>query len=501
MDNNRQTIHSECRAKIGLYTVGLRAYWAQFSGLRERMIEYGEHIASQLAANGEVFNYGLVDCSDEGRKAGEYFKENDVDLIFLHSGTYVTSDAVLPVHQICGAPVVVLNLQPTTRINYAETTTGEWLAHCGACPVPEFSNAFERAGIPFRVISGLLGLDYTPSISKTDENTAQRTEAHKAYEQIAQWCRAASVGRMLCQSRFGFLGSNYSGMLDLYSDYTMLQAQTGMHVEIIEMCDLNERVQAVTKEQIDQKLAEIHDMFRLCEDDSADPIAKKPSEEDLVWSATVAAAQEQMVRDYRLDALAYYYHSTQGNPYQDIQSGFIVGHSLLTAKGVPCAGEADMKTALAMKICDTLGVGGSFCEIVTADYENGTILLGHDGPFHIHIARGKPMLRGLGVYHGKQGSGVSVEATVKSGPVTMMGITQTYDGRLRMIISEGEATDDEIMRIGNTQTHVRFKTDIDTYFCTLFRYAPTHHCAMSIGANGELFSKVAELLNMEYVVI
>ncbi len=501
MEQSRQTIHSGCRAKIGLYTVGLKAYWAQFAELRERMIEYGKHIESKLSEHSEVFNYGLVDGSEEGMKAGEYFKKNDVDLIFLHSGTYVTSDAVLPIHQICGAPVVVLNLQPTTRINYAETTTGEWLAHCGACPVPEFANAFERASIPFRVISGLLGLDYTPAISKTDENTAQRNEARKAYEQMQQWCQAAAVARTLRQSRFGFLGSNYSGMLDLYSDYTMLQAQTGMHVEIIEMCDLNDRVQAVTQTQIDQKLSEIHDMFQICEDNSADPIAKKPNEEDILWSATVAAAQEQMVRDYRLNALAYYYHSTPGNPYQDIQSGFIVGHSLLTAKGVPCAGEGDMKTALAMKICDTLGVGGSYCEIVTADYEKGTILLGHDGPFHIHIARGKPMLRGLGVYHGKQGSGVSVEATVKSGPVTMLGITQTVSGKLRMIVSEGEATDDEIMRIGNTQTHVRFATDIDSYFCRLFQYAPTHHCAMSIGANGELFAKVAELMGIECVTV
>ena len=56
-----------------------------------------------------------------------------------------------------------------------------------------------------------------------------------------------------------------------------------------------------------------------------------------------------------------------------------------------------------MKICDILGKGGSFCEIVTADYEDGTILLGHDGPFHLEIAKGKPILRGMGLYHGKQG--------------------------------------------------------------------------------------------------
>ena len=93
---------------------------------------------------GSVF-YGLVDCEQEGLKAGEYFNVQNVDLIFAHSATYVTSASIMPVHQICKAPVVVLNLQPAARINYQKTTTGEWLAHCGACPVPEISNAIGRA--------------------------------------------------------------------------------------------------------------------------------------------------------------------------------------------------------------------------------------------------------------------------------------------------------------------------------------------------------------------
>lgn len=489
------------RAKIGIYSVGLKAYWPQFAGLRERLIDYGKHIAGRIAQTSEVYNYGLVDCAQEGLKAGLYFKQNDVDLVFCHCATYVTSDAVLPVHQACKAPAVFLNLQPTTQINYAETSTGEWLAHCGACPVPEISSAFERAGIPFRVVSGLLGLNETPAISVADENTAGRPEARRAYEQIRQWCAAANVARTLHQARFGFLGSNFSGMLDLYSDFTMLQAQTGLHVEIIEMCDLNERVNQVTEAEVEKKLGEIHEMFTIIGKNSADPIASVPEEDDLRWSARVAAAQERMVQDYDLDALAYYYHSTPENTYQEIQSGFIVGHSLLTAKGIPCAGEADIKTAIAMKICDTMGFGGSYSEIVTADYEEGTILLGHDGPFHIAIASGLPMLRGLGLYHGKQGKGVSVEAKVKSGPVTMLGVTQTGAGKLRMIVSEGVATDGEIMRIGNTQTHVRFPMEIDAYFEKWFQCAPIHHCAMSIGHNAEYFRKVAELLGCECCVV
>ena len=493
------TIKPTPKPRIGLYATGLKAYWAQFPGLRERLVEYGQFIANRLAESAEVHFFGLVDCAGSAREAGEFFNRATVDLVFCHSATYITSDSVLPVHQVCPAPVVVLNLQPAARINYAQSTTGEWLAQCGACPVPEITNAFNRANIPFRVISGLLGLSETPAISLTNENTASRPEAIRAWKEILEYVQAAKVRRTLRQSRFGFLGNNYSGMLDLYSDWTMLQAQAGLHVQILEMCDLDEQLQQVSADEIEQKRREVQAFFQISGDSAADPIARQPTSEQLEWSCRVAAAQERLVKVHDLDALAYYYHGAPGNAYEQLQSGFIVGHSLLTARGIPCAGEGDIKTSLAMKICDTVGAGGSFSEIVVADYIDGTILLGHDGPFHVAIAEGKPILRGMGLYHGKQGSGVSVEAKVRRGPVTLLGVTQTGDGRLKLIISEGESTDGPIMQIGNTQTPIRFPVDPDTYFERWFAEAPTHHCAMAIGHHAGLFKKVADLLGIPAV--
>jgi L-arabinose isomerase len=487
------------RPRVGLYTTGLKTYWAQFPGLRERLTGYGQFIASRLSQWSEVHCFGLVDCADRAREAGEYFNQANVDLIFCHSATYITSDSVLPIHQLCQAPVVVLNLQPAARINYAQSTTGEWLAHCGACPVPEIANAFNRAGLPFRVISGLLGQTETPPQSLADENTAGRPEAVRAWQEIEEYVQAARVRRTLRHSRIGFLGNNYSGMLDLYSDWTMLQAQVGLHVQILEMCDLDMQLQKVTNEEIEQKQAELNDFFQISGDSAADPIARKPSEDQIDWSCRVAAAQERLVLAHNLDALAYYYHGAPGNAYEKLQSGFIVGHSLLSARGIPCAGEGDIKTCLAMKICDVVGAGGSFSEIVAADYLDGTILMGHDGPFHVAIADGKPILRGMGLYHGKQGSGVSVEAKVRPGPVTMLGVTQTGDGRLRMIICEGVATDGPIMQIGNTQTPIRFPADPDACFARWFAEAPTHHFAMAVGHRASLFRKVADLLQIPAV--
>lgn len=490
------------KPRIGVYSMGLKHYWGQFPGLRQRLEDYGTFIAKNTEGFGaEVYFYGLVDCEQEGLKAGEYFNEKQVDLILAHSATYVTSASVLPLHQTCKAPTVILNLQPTARINYDKTTTGEWLAHCGACPVPELSNALHRAGIKCRFVNGLLGLEETPEISMTDEVTCSRPEAIRAWKQIEEWVLAARVKRNLCGARFGFLGNTYSGMLDMYSDFTMFQGQTGAHLQVLEMCDLDRQLETVTTAEIKEKRREIEEFFTISKEGAADPLAKKPTEEQLNWSAKVAVAQEKLVEEFNLDALTYYYHGAPGNHYEDIQGGFIVGHSLLTSKGIPCAGEGDLKTCLAMKICDILGKGGSFCEIVTADYEDGTILLGHDGPFHLEIAKGKPILRGMGLYHGKQGTGVSVEAKVRTGEITNLGCTQTVDGRLKFIVTEAESTDGAIMTIGNTQTPVKFKKDPDAYMDEWFAEAPTHHFAMSVGWNAPLFAKTADLLEIQAVIL
>lgn len=382
---------------------------------------------------------------------------------------------------------------------YEQTGTDRWLAQCVACCIPEISNAFNRAGIPFRVVNGLLGLRETPAFARADERTCDRPEAIRAWKEIGEWCMAATVKRTLQHATFGFLGGYYSGMLDMYSDFTMLQAQTGMHIEVLEMSDLNAYLQDVGEEETAEKRRQIEEFFEISGDSPADPIAKKPTEEQLQWAAKVATAQEKMVRDRGLDSVSYYYHG-RNDYFEQVQSGFIVGFSLLNAQGVACAGEGDVKTALAMKIADICGKGGSFCEIVEADFNRDTMILGHDGPFHLAISKGRPILRGMQVYHGKRGSGVSVEAKVRPGAVTTLGVTQTAGGTLQFNISEGEAIDAPILPNGNTSTHIRFREKPAEYMDKWFAQAPTHHLALSTGHNAGLFVKIAQLLNIPYAV-
>ncbi len=482
------------RPRIGLYAVGHPHYWEQFPGLLDRLLGYGRFIERRMTAWGDVCNVGMIDEESGSRRAAEQLNAANVDLIFCHAATYAMSAAHIHIAQHCRRPIVVLNLQPTAAMDYERTTTGEWLVHCVGCSVPEIANALNRSGVDFHVVSGLLGLDHTPSMALANENTAGHPEAIAAWREIEAWVQAARVARTLREGRMGFLGHTYPGMLDMYSDFTMITAQTGMHVEVLEMCDLAQILQTVTPAQQQAKLEEVRRMFVISEDSPADPLARRPRPEQLEVACRVAVAQEKLVRDFDLDALTYYYRGRPGNEYEVLQEAFILGHSLLTAQGIPCSGEGDMKTAIAMKVCDILGVGGSYSEIVAADYTRGTMILGHDGPFHIAISDGKPILRGMGLYHGKWGTGVSVEATVRKGPVTLLNVTQTGDGRLRTIVNQGDAIEAPILRIGNTMTHVRFSKGPTQFMNDWFRLAPTHHCAMSVGHSMDQFQKVATLM-------
>ena len=119
-------------------------------------------------------------------------------------------------------------------------------------------------------------------------------------------------------------------------------------------------------------------------------------------------------------------------------------------------GEYELRTSLAMLIMDRLGAGGSFTEFQALDFRDDVVEMGHDGPAHLAISQGRPMLRGLGVYHGKRGWGVSVEFDVRHGPVTLFGIGQERDGRFRFITAAGEVVDGPHLTIGNTTSRVDF---------------------------------------------
>jgi L-arabinose isomerase len=210
-------------------------------------------------------------------------------------------------------------------------------------------------------------------------------------------------------------------------------------------------------------------------------------------------ALDQLVEKHQLGSMAYYYMGV-GNPAnEDAISSIILGNSLLTGRGVPVAGEYEVKNAQAMKILDTFGIGGSFTEYYAMDFKDDVVLMGHDGPGHIAIAQGKTKVRPLSVYHGKVGRGLSVEMSVKHGPVTLLSVVETADGGLTLLAAEAESVPGPILEIGNTNSRYRFSIGARKFVNEWNRHGPAHHCAVGVGHIVDKLEKLASLLNMPLV--
>ena len=465
--------------KIGLFGIGLDAYWPQFAGLKERLEGYLAVVESKLVRDGiEIVNLGLIDTPEKAFDAGHAFRAADVDFIFLHVTTYALSSTVLPVVQRAKVPVIILNLSPLPAIDYAAFNamgdrtrmTGEWLASCSACPVPEIANVFNRARIEFHQITGQLHDD------------------PECWDEVDAWMDAARVAGVMFHNRLGLMGHYYGGMLDIYSDLTQQCAHFGGHMEIIEV----EELAALRREVTAGELRDRVDVFFKKFDVQADCL-----ESELQRAARTSVALDRLVKEHALGSMAYYHMGTGSEENEDAISSIILGNSLLTARGVPVAGEYEVKNAQAMKIMDSFGVGGSFTEYYAMDWTADVVLMGHDGPGHIAIAEGKTKVRPLAVYHGKVGRGLSVEMSVKHGPVTLLSVVQTVDGRLKFLVAEGESVAGPILEIGNTNSRYKFPIGARRFVNEWNVHGPAHHCAVGIGHIAHKIEKLGKLLGMD----
>jgi L-arabinose isomerase len=469
--------------RLGVFNVGFHRYWPQFPGLRERLESDRQQFEARLRSFGaEVVSAGLVDTVDAGRRAGDLFAARQVDLLFCDVTTYVPSAFVLPVAQRAKAHMVLAGLQPTPGMKPELATMADQLAHDNCTSLPEIAYALRRAGRSADVIFGMLHND------------------RRAWEKIEDWVRAAAAAHALRNARLGLLGHPFEGMLDMNADATLFSSTFGMDVQMIEMCDLQKRVEAATAEQV-RAMQCAFEQFYSFPPPGADSIAGPVTPESLEWSARVAVGLERLVEDCHLDGLAHYYRGVDDNEYSQIISGVIAGASLLTARGIPVAGEGDLKNCVAMLILDRLGAGGSFSELHPADFREDFVFIGHDGPGHVAISSEKPALRGLSLYHGKFGRGVSVEFKVKNGPITILGLTLNRDGRFKLVVAEGESVPGSIPATGNTNTRCRFQTDVATFIERWSEAGPTHHFALGVGSQIARLEKLRKLFDLDWEVV
>ena len=468
--------------RVGLCGIGLEAYWAQFAGLKARLEGYLSRVSEMVAeAQVEVVALGLVDNLTSAREAGRRCRREEVDLLLVYVTTYAVSSTVLPLVQRAGVPVVALNLQPEAAIDYEAfaklpdrtAMTGHWLEYCSACPVPEIANLFARAGIPFHQVTGYLG------------------EGHVRQE-IAEWIAAAKVVATLRDSTIGLMGHYYSGMLDIYTDLTRVSAVFGAHIEMLEVDELSALRGEVDEVALNDRVAEFYLHFDVQPD---------CAQVELERAARTSVALDRFVAGHDLQAMAYYYMGSGNAANEDTMRSIILGNSLLTARHIPVAGEYEVKNVIAMKIMDSLGAGGSFTEYYAIDFNADQVLMGHDGPGHMGIAEGKTKVRPLGVYHGKVGRGLSVEMSVKHGPVTLLSVVEDGAHGFKLVVAEGRSEPGPILEIGNTNSRYSFSIGARGFVEAWNAQGPAHHCAVGVGHRAGDLEKVAKLLGIDCVVV
>ncbi len=467
-------------ARIGVFGVGYDKYWEQFEGLYNEMLQKQERFIRKIPTDGiEVIDFGVIDSPLKAYDVVKQLERANLDLIFCDMLTYATSGTFGIIIKTLQIPIVLVVLQPLKALDYSNGSTYLQLMNDDFCAVPEFAGVAIRMGkkVP-EVIIGTL--DDDPEVD----------------QQIDEYCRIAKVLHGLKNAHLGHLGHPLNAMLDMHTDATMLTSFFGSHVV---QCEANQMMASFAQVTDDEILAaekHILDFFDTPEPVS-DPISMKLTSEDLRIAAKVSVALENFIRSNDLDGLAYYYDGPDDSELRQVMSNLIVGNSLLTAKHIPMCGESDLKTLLALFIFDRLGIGGSFAEFHPIDFKEGFVLVGHDGPHNISIAEGKPVLRSLKKYHGKPGHGAGVEFKIKEGPITMLSITSTYEGRFKFVIAEGESVSGPIPPTGNTNTRGFFKPDIKTFLTRWVNEGPTHHFALGIGHHAAAIEKIAHYLNIE----
>lgn len=428
----------------------------------------------------DIVNVSIVDSQEKAQKAIDVLLDNKVEMLFVFISTYALSSTILPIVQRCKVPILLLNIQPEKVIDFKYVNkignrgkmTGEWLAYCQACSLPEFASVFNRSGIKYDIITGYL----------SDDNL---------WKEINDWIDAAKAVKGMRENRMGILGHYYTGMLDVYTDITLQSATFGTYIEQVEMCELQHFYENATEAEIHDKLEEFKEKFDVSPD---------CEEYELKRAAKTSIALDKIVTTHNLGSIAYYYEGYPGNEYENLVTSVIAGNTLLTGKGIPVAGECEVKNVQAMKIMSLLDAGGSFSEPYTIDFEKDVVLWGHDGPAHFAISESKVQLVPLPVYHGKPGKGLSIQMSVRLGDVTLLSICEGKDG-VFLLVAEGESVAGETLMIGNTNSRYNFPCGAKEFINRWSKAGPSHHCAIGIGHVGEKIEKIGKILNIPTVRI
>jgi L-arabinose isomerase len=441
------------RPRIGLLTTGHYYYWDQFPGLRERGARMSAALRERLQQIGDVICPEMVDTAEKARAAGDFFREQDPDILLVFPLGYTTGMCVLPAVAGAAVPIRLLNAHEDSSYDYATADTATYLHHEGPCCIPEYAAGLVSIGKDFRVRSGPFG-------------------SERLWRELQADCAGAAAARAFRQTNFALIGETYTHMVDMPIDEHRVLAATGRMLVRPEVEEIQAAYERVTDEQLDAMYDELR---RLYEVDGTVTNAH------LRFSAQTSIAYEEVIRKHDIGAFGYYWWG-QKELMTQLRAQSNVAVSRLASMGRPGVTEGDVKTAMALKILDLLGAGGMFVEFFAIDYDEEFILLGHDGPTNINMAGGPPRLQHLEVQHGKSGHGLGIDFDVRLGPITLLNVSQFDAGdTFKLIYTVGETIPGDILKIGNPNCRVRIPRPIPEFMDAWCRQGPAHHIGLGIG--------------------
>jgi len=449
---NNLTAHMP-RPRIGLLPTGHEIYWNQFPGLHEKCQTLLATFHDRLSQIGDVVVPELVDTPAKAVAAGDLFKHEQVDVVFIFPLGYTTGMVMAPAIQSLTVPLRILNAHLDRAYDYRTADTAEYLYHEGPCCVPEYAGTLISLGKTFVVRTG-------------------HFKEARLWQEIEADCRGAAAARAFRQLTFGVIGNTYTGMTDMPVDEHRILRATGQLLARPEVEEIVEAYQRVT----DAQLKDMYRQFRELYDVDA-----TVTDERLQFAAQTAVAYDEVIRKHDISAFGYYWWGEQELLTQ-LRAQSTLAVSRLAALGRPGVTEGDVKTAMALKIMDLLGAGGMFVEFFALNFDEPHLLLGHDGPANINMADGRPRLQHLTVHHGKTGHGLGIDFQMQQGPVTLLNLTQFDAGdTFKLIYTVGEVVSGDLLNIGNPNCRVKLQQPLHEFFDAWCQQGPCHHVAIGLG--------------------
>ena len=445
--------HNRVQPKIGLLPTGHFRYWPQFPKLKAMGIQMYEKLVAMIGQWAEIVVPEIVDTAEKSAKAAQFFRDNPVDMLLIFPLGYTTSMMIVPAVYDFDVPIRLLNAHMNRTYDYENADTTTYLFHEGVCCIPEYAGALVNLGKSFKVRTGHFDDPRLQSELKAD-------------------FRGAAAARYFKNMHVGLIGEVYTHMTDMPIDEHRLLKATGKMLEQPEVEEIENAFNRVTDKQLEDMYGQFRTLYEV--DDTV-------TDDHMRFSAQAAIAYEGIVTKHDISAFGYYWWGERELVTQ-LRSQSNLAVSRLAAMGRPGVTEGDVKSAMAVKIMDLFDAGGMFVEFFAMDFAEDFLLMGHDGPSNINMAKGKPRLQHLEIQHGKTGYGLGIDFDMAEGPVTLLNLTQIDAGEtFKLIYSVGEIISGTILNIGNPNCRVRLQKPIHEFMDAWCSQGPAHHIAIGYG--------------------